>query len=658
MTIVTTETFDTHLQALKDALQGDSTLVVDVETNGLDSFGVNQICGVGVGQIAPTGLIQYYPFRHQFRHGENLDQSQLDDFIQVLNDYTNSLIGYNLKFDAHFLEKEGLNVSNKKLIDVIVMVRLIEHSDVKELGLTPTGRRNYGESVVKYDIDMKKELHANKWHKDFSMAPAEMLGAYCEHDVLLTARLYADYMKRIITTGQLSIFELECSLTAVLYSMENRGIKINKQTAIKTKAALLVRMDEVIKEIYELAGEEFNISSPMQIGKIFTAMGIFSALKTPKGKDSWNEAALVNINHRMAGLIRQYRTLDKLKSTYIDPYLEAAVMHTSFCNWGTSTGRLSSREPNLQNIPRNHFKLIEPVVTDADRPALESKISAMVSAKGVSLTEHLSNEVLKTWSFIGDESYDALDETQIAIRSFFVPRTGFSLLSFDYSQMEVRVFMSYFRNETIDALLSKEGVDFHGEAAKLAFGVDESSPQFKFYRQLAKAITFGTIYGIGNKKLSQQLGTSVADAGKYKQQYFAGMEGSKDFFDKVVDTVTKRGWIRNRYGRRYRINQDFAYKGVNYLVQGTSADILSERMIAIDKFLVDKQSKILLQVHDEIICEIHDSELGTLPFQIKELLEQNSLDIPLKVDMEICAPTWATKKDFTSLSFDDCIEWD
>ena len=416
-------------------------------------------------------------------------------------------------------------------------------------------------------------------------------------------------------------------------------------------------MEEVVAEIYELAGEEFNISSPMQIGGIFTTMGIESPIKTPKGKDSWNEAALININNRIAGLIRQHRTLEKLNSTYIDPYIDVDVMHTSFCNWGTSTGRISSRDPNLQNIPRNHFKLKEPVVTDVERDTLKNKIAAMVAQKGISLTTELSNEVLGTWAFIGDESYDAADRTQIAIRSLFVPRPDYSLISFDYSQMEVRVFLSYFRNEVIDALLDKKDVDFHGEAAKLAFNVTETSDQFKFYRQMAKAITFGTIYGIGTRRLAQQLGSSQYDAAQYKKKYFAGLQGSKDFFDKVVHTVATKGWIRNRYGRYYKISPEFAYKGVNYLVQGTSADLLSERMLVISKYLKDTKSIMLLQVHDEIICEIHKSELETVPFEIKKLLEQNSLDIPLRVDMELCYPSWATKKDFKSITLDDCIDW-
>ena len=159
MTIVTNQLFATQLEELKNVLQNNSTIVIDVETNGLDSFGVNQICGVGVGEPLQKGLIQYYPFRHQYRRGENLSTSQLNALIQILNDYAQSFIGYNLKFDMHFLEKEGLSVVNKKLIDVIVMVRLIEHSDIRDLGLTPTGRRNYGDSVVQYDLDMKKELH-------------------------------------------------------------------------------------------------------------------------------------------------------------------------------------------------------------------------------------------------------------------------------------------------------------------------------------------------------------------------------------------------------------------------------------------------------------------------------------------------------------------
>ena len=231
--------------------------------------------------------------------------------------------------------------------------------------------------------------------------------------------------------------------------------------------------------------------------------------------------------------------------------------------------------------------------------------------------------------------------------------------------MEVRVFLSYLRNEEIQKLLARSDVDFHGEAAKLAFGAVEDAPDFKFFRQMAKAITFGTIYGIGNKKLAIQLGTTPKEAGKYKKQYFAGLKGSREFFNSVVRMVETRGWIKNRYGRKYRIPYELGYKGVNYLVQGTSADILNERLIQVSILLKDKLSRVILQLHDEIICEIHESELEEIPKMVAATLEQNSLEIPLFVDTEICHPYWANKSSFDtwmtkrpSSDIVDYIDWE
>jgi len=656
LSVVTNSSFQHDIDSLRSVLEVAPTLVVDVETNGLEPYKSNQICGVGVGEPNHLGLMQYYPFRHH--QGENLTFEKLQELINLLNGSVKTYIGYNIKFDLHFLNNEGLEVLSKKLVDVIVMARLIEHSDIKELGLTPTGKRRVGPEAVQYDIDTKKVLRSNKWNKDFSLAPPDILGEYCKKDVSLTADLYERFTKEVQRTKQQRIFDMQCDLTKVLYKMERRGIPIDVNYAKRSKESISQRLQEVEQEIFRIADTEFNVSSPAQIGEVFTSLGIESPVKTPKGKDSWSEAALVSINHRLAGLIRQYRTLEKLVSTYIEPYVDTDVMHTSFCNWGTATGRLSSRGPNLQNIPRNHFKLGERDLSEEERANIKGKIAATVSAKGISMNTELSDDVLKTWSFVGDESYDSQDSSQISIRRLFVPRKGYSLVGFDYSQMEVRVFMYHFRNKKIDEILSKDDVDFHSEAAKLAFKVDESSDKFKEYRQAAKAITFGTIYGIGNTKLSQQLNTSPREAGQYKKQYFAAMEGSKDFFDKAVNKVALDGQIRSKYGRLYKIQRDFGYKGVNYLVQGLSADLLSERMLEVDKYLEGKKSNLLLQVHDEIICEIHDSELESVPYKIKELLKNNSLDIPLDVDMEIFQGSWAVKKDLKPLTFDDLIDWD
>ena len=155
---------------------------------------------------------------------------------------------------------------------------------------------------------------------------------------------------------------------------------------------------------------------------------------------------------------------------------------------------------------------------------------------------------------MGDKSFNENDEYQIAIRRTFVPREGFSLVAFDYSQMEVRVFLSYLNNDSVNEMLKQDDVDFHAEAAKLAFKVTEESADFAEKRQLAKNITFGTIYGIGTKRLALQLQTSQPDAALYKKKYFEGLQGSKEFFDSVMTTVADRGWIKNRYGRVYKLS--------------------------------------------------------------------------------------------------------
>ena len=630
-----------NYKEIRDRLAQTNIWTIDVETNGLDSFDINQICGLGIGTL--EGEVHYFPFRHL--QGTNLPIDIQKDLIALANN-CKTLIGYNLKFDLHFLSKEGLIIDDKKLIDVIVMVRLTEPSDQNDMGLAKTIARSYGEEAAAYDLETKKYLRSNKWHKDFSEAPPDILGPYCEQDVSWTTRLYTDRLRAIQQSKQEQVFELERELTKVLYNMERMGITIDNQYAVDAQRQIEERREQLAEKIYGLVGE-FNINSTQQLCEVMNDNGIYSPILTPKGVQSWGEAALIQINNPLAGFVRQYRALGKLYSTYLEPYTEKQIMHTSFCNWGTLTGRLSSREPNLQNIPRNHFKLSDTTLTTEQRKIVMSRINALIASKGGSVNVSLDDNVIDTWGFIGDESYIEEDKTQIAVRRLFLPRDNYSLVAFDYSQMEVRVFLSYFQNDEIKALLKRSDTDFHGEAAKMAFHVQEDDEQFKFYRQMAKAVTFGTIYGIGSKKLAVQLGTTPSQALQYKKQYFAGLKGSKEFFDQVVQAVTIRGQIKNKYGRIYKIPKNLGYKGVNYLVQGTSADILSERMIEVDNYLQGTKSRLLLQVHDEIICEIHNDELSTIPYNIKTLMEQNSLNIPLYVDMELCDPSWATKRELT-----------
>ena len=176
---------------------------------------------------------------------------------------------------------------------------------------------------------------------------------------------------------------LENQLTKVLYDMETRGVAIDSRYALEFMSKLENRKNIIASQIYELATQEFNIQSTKQVGEILNGNGVYSPLKTPKGKDAWNEAALAQINNPIAGLIRQYRTLEKLRTTYLEPYTTVDTMHTSYCNWGCVTGRLSSREPNLQNIPRTHFKLVDRELLQEERESIKNRINAQLAAKGV-----------------------------------------------------------------------------------------------------------------------------------------------------------------------------------------------------------------------------------------------------------------------------------
>tara|TARA_R110000824_G_scaffold84858_4_gene211332 strand:- start:11526 stop:13499 length:1974 start_codon:yes stop_codon:yes gene_type:complete len=634
---------------------------VDCETNGLDAYSYHQLCGIGVAVPDHTF---YFPFRHQSL-GSNLDPKYLSPLFEELNKIKR-VVAYNLKFDVPFLEKEGFDTGGKQLIDVIVMARLTESSSVNTLSLTETISRRFGPNNAAYDKETKQILVKNKWNRDFSMCPSEILGPYCEKDAYWTLKVYEDSLAKIKKSNQEGVWRTQIDLTRVLLDMERQGIQIDQRYASEVLNKLSVRSGDIQDRIESLAGQVFNISSPQQVGTYFNSVGIHSPMKTASGAEAWNEGALVQVNHPVAGLIRQHRTLAKLKSTYIQPYIETSVMHTTFANWGTVTGRLSSRSPNLQNIPRNHFKLYDMDFTPKELLDVRERVGATIASKGGSASdsEKLSDEVIKSWGFMGDESLDETNSGQVSIRRLFVPRPDHFLVSYDYSQMEVRMFMYYINNPEMLELMRLGDIDFHGEAAKLAFKVDEGSPDFKFYRQLAKTITFGVIYGIGKDKLAQQLKTTPNEAAKYKKEYFANIAGSKKFFDTVVRMIEHRGWVQNKFGRVYKVPSDKGYKAVNYLIQGTSADLLSERMIAVSEYLEDKKSIMLLQVHDEIICEIHKDEASEVVPAIKELLEENSLNIPLHVDLEICDPSWATKRDFvlTELLEPDIIsnyiDWD
>ena len=261
--IVTSKTFEMTLQSLPSTPE----FIIDVETNGLDPYNMNQLCGIGLTNMSGNDTF-YFPFRHQSEE-PNLSQENLDLLVAYINTNCKTLIGYNVKFDAKFLENEGVNIDNMKLVDVLVMVRMTEPTTINQLSLTDTINRTYGDEAGKYDLETKQILRKNKWTKDFSLAPPSVLGPYCIKDVEWTRRVYTDRLVKLDETKQSELFQFQCELTKALYDMEKRGIPINNQYAKVAYDKMVKRISELRTKIHELAGQEFNVNSPKQIGEVY-----------------------------------------------------------------------------------------------------------------------------------------------------------------------------------------------------------------------------------------------------------------------------------------------------------------------------------------------------------------------------------------------------
>jgi len=646
-TIVTKKNFQVILNKLKKF----TVLITDVETDGLKAFNGNKLFGIGVS--GSRGDVYYFPFRHQQNlldtEYENLPEEYIQQLMDVMN-LSKMLVGYNLKFDLRFLINEGLIPWDKELVDGIVAVRLTESEQYPKMGLTEMIKKSYGEEHSQYDIDTKNILRKNKWNKDFSLAPIDIIGPYCIEDVYWTRKLVLDRVKQLKGTQQERVWEIEKSLTKVLLRMECRGISVDIDYCKTVLEKLKLRQIDLLSQICKaFSVDEIKINSNKQVGEAFNILGIYSPVKSKAGNQSWDETVLASINHPVAPMIRGWRSLEKIRNTYLEPFISTeGILHTTFANWGTITGRLASKEPNMQNIPRSVIPLVDVKLTEEQKKELRDRIAASIQTRRGIKAEDISNDdSISNWGYLGEDYYEDDNDDLLSLRRVFIARPGYTLVSFDYAQMEIRVFLTYLRNKDLHDLMLQDEFDFHSHAAKSAFKIPEDHSEFKFYRQMAKAITFGLIFGIGLDRLSVQLSTSSQQAKIYRDTYFAAIPGSKAFIYKVWKTVKERGYVYNRFGRIYNIPEGGEYKAINYLVQGTAADILSERMIEVDDYLANTKSHMLIQVHDEVICEVHSSELDTVCPEIKRILENNPLEMPLSVDIELCDPSWATKKEFS-----------
>ncbi|MFZ2714154.1 MAG: DNA polymerase I, partial [Streptococcus suis] len=405
------------------------------------------------------------------------------------------------------------------------------------------------------------------------------------------------------------LFEMELPLANVLAKMEIAGIKVKVETLKAMQAENEVLIEQLTKEIYELAGQEFNINSPKQLGTIlFEDMGL-PLEYTKKTKTGYSTA--VDVLERLAPIapivskILDYRQITKLQSTYViglqDAILEDGKIHTRYVQDLTQTGRLSSTDPNLQNIPVR------------------------------------------------------LEQGRL-IRKAFVPSLENSvLLASDYSQIELRVLAHISQDQhLIEAF--QQGADIHTSTAMRVFGIEKAEDVTPNDRRNAKAVNFGVVYGISDFGLSNNLGISRKEAKNYIDTYFERFPGIKNYMENIVREARDKGYVETLYKRRRELPdinsrnfnvRNFAERtAINSPIQGSAADILKVAMINLDKALTDAglSTRMLLQVHDEIVLEVPMAELETVKAMVKETMESAiQLSVPLIVD-ENEGETWYEAK--------------
>ncbi|MGI9536840.1 MAG: DNA polymerase I, partial [Desulfocapsaceae bacterium] len=438
----------------------------------------------------------------------------------------------------------------------------------------------------------------DKRENGFAYVDITSAGNYSCEDVFATLQLWNHYQPLLEEGGQGELFsEVEMRLVPILEQMEAVGIKVDPLHLQKLSAEFGEKLAECEKEIYQLAGHEFNINSPQQLGIIlFEELGLPHGRKTKTGY-STDIKVLEKLapQHDLPALIIDYRNLAKLLSTYVDKLAQlidprTGRVHTSFNQTVTATGRLSSSNPNLQNIPIR-----------------------------------------------GEEG--------ARIREAFVPESGKVFLFGDYSQIDLRVLAHYSQDPALIKAF-KEGDDIHTRTAAEVFSVSPLLVTSEM-RRVAKSINFGIVYGMSSFGLANQLRISRREASLFIERYFNLYRGVKEFMEEIVEQARKDGFVttllnRRRYlpeiGASNKMRREFAERAaLNTPIQGTAADIIKLAMLRVDELLKQKKSscRMLLQIHDELVFELTPEECLELTPQIQTTMEQAmELDVPLVVNME------------------------
>lgn len=580
------------LQKLIDKFSRLPHFALDTETTALNYM---QAQLVGISLAHQAGEAYYLPLRHQLT--QNLPyQESLAALKPLLENPAVGKIGQHIKYDRHILAKEGIELAGN--IDDTMLMSYCHNS---------TATRHNMDDLAHYYLNYQTtsfETLAGKGAKQltFDQIDIERAAHYACEDADITLRLYEHFSRQLAQNDSLAALyqTIEAPLSAVLYRMEARGVKIDSKRLVQQSVEIEIQLKDLESRAYDLAGSEFNLGSPKQLQEIlFERLGLPVVEKTPKGQPSTNESTLEILaqEHHAAlpKIILEHRSLAKLKSTYTDKLPEliqahTGRIHTSYHQAVTSTGRLSSSDPNLQNIP-------------------------VRSAEGR------------------------------RIRQAFIAEPGYYLLAADYSQIELRIMAHLSGDEGLIQAF-KEGKDIHTATAAEIFGGDPEHID-REHRRNAKAINFGLIYGMSAFGLARQLGISRQEAAGYIDTYFARYPKVRDYMDNARSAVRQQGYAETLLGRRLYIpdinskNQQRRNAAerlaINAPMQGSAADIIKLAMLAIDRELGDNPDcRLIMQVHDELVFEVRQEAAPQYSDIIRRHMENaHALSVPLIVDIGI-----------------------
>lgn len=503
------------------------------------------------------------------------------------------LIGHNLKFDINVLYTAGLEV-NPTCFDTMIAAWVLD-VEAPSFSLSSVAKRFLGIYGLEYEDVVPKGL-------TFADVPLASATRYASEDAYFSFLLYQFLSKEIETHNLHNIFyDIEMPLLPILAEMERTGIRVEAERLRAYGKELQKELTEIETKVFQLVGHEFNLASPKQLAEVLFSERKLPVQKRTKTGFSTDTSVLEELAplDPVPQLILRQRLLTKLKTTYIEPLAELATaqgrIHTTFVQTGAATGRLSSRDPNLQNIPIR-------------------------------------------------------EEEGRKIREAFIAEPGHLLVSADYSQIELAVLAHLSKDPNLIKAF-KEGVDIHKRTASFIFGIPEDQVDAD-RRRIAKTINFGVIYGMSAFRLARDLGISNSLAKEFIDSYFSTYSGVADFIQKTIKEAQEKGVTFTLFGRRRQIlginsknktEQQAAQRvAVNTPIQGTAADIVKIAMIKVHRRLRKEMPEVhmLLQVHDELVFEAPQALVEGAMKLIKEEMEHAVLlDIPLRVSME-SAPSW------------------